>query len=145
MTYDHKSAIFITYVQNKGKIMKIAIPVKMKKESTALAPLFGKAKWIAFVEDGTINIVPNATHGGRAVVEWFAREGVDTVIFQEMGVTPYEMIKSIGNITLFHAGHERVLLDEVLTKFNANQLALIDDTNITDILAHHEKKHPHAH
>ncbi len=125
--------------------MKIAIPVKRNKESTDLAPLFGKAKWIAFVEDGNINIVPNATHGGRAVVEWFAREGVDTVIFQEMGVTPYGMIKSIGNITLFHAGHERVLLDEVLVKFHANQLTLIDDTNIAEILAHHEKKHPHAH
>ena len=145
MTYEQKSAIFITYVQNKGKIMKLAIPVKMNKKSTALSPLFGKAKWIAFVEDGNINIVPNATHGGRAVVEWFAREGVDTVIFQEMGVTPYDMIKSIGSITLFHAGHERILLDEVLAKFNTNQLTLIDDTNIAEILAHHEKKHPHAH
>jgi len=131
----------MTYVQNKGKIMKIAIPVKMNKKNTALAPLFGKAKWIAFIEDGAINIVSNATHGGRAVVEWFAREGVDIVIFQEMGVTPYETIKSIGNITLFHAGHERVLLDEILEKFNANQLTLIDDTNIGEILAHHEKKH----
>ncbi len=32
--------------------MKIAIPVKMNKENTALAPLFGKAKWFAIVEDG---------------------------------------------------------------------------------------------
>lgn len=145
MTYDQKNAIFASYVQNKGKIMKIAIPVKMNKDNTALAPLFGKAKWIAFVEDRNINIVPNATHGGKAVVEWFAREGVDTVIFQEMGVTPYEMLRSLGNITLFHAGHERILLDEVLAKFNANQLTLINDTNIGDILAHHEKRHPHKH
>ena len=125
--------------------MKLAIPVKMNKDNTALAPLFGKAKWIAFVEDGTINIVPNDTHGGKAVAQWFASEGVDTVIFQEMGVTPYEMFKSIEKITLFHAGHERILLNDVVEKWHANQLTPIDDTNIGEILAQHEKKHPHKH
>ncbi len=125
--------------------MKIAIPVKMNNENPALAPLFGKAKWIAFVEDENITIVANEAHGGRAVVEWFARENVDTVIFQEMGATPYEMIKAIENMTLFHAGYERIVLDEVLAKFTLNQLTLIDDTNIGDILARHEKNHPHKH
>ena len=139
----------VLYLQHmfkiKEKIMKIAIPVKMNKENTALAPLFGKAKWIAFVEDGDVSIVPNARQGGKAVVEWFASEGVDTVIFKEMGVTPYEMIKSLGNIALFHAGHERILLNDVVEKWHANQLTLIDDTNIGEILARHEKKHPHKH
>jgi len=125
--------------------MKIAIPVKMNKENTALAPLFGKAKWIAFVEDGNVSIVPNARQGGKAVVEWFASEGVDTVIFQEMGTTPYEMLKSLGNISLYHAGHERILLNDVLEKLHAKQLIPIDDTNIGEILAQHEKKHPHKH
>ncbi len=125
--------------------MKIAIPVKMNKENTALAPLFGKAKWIAFIEDKKVNIVPNEMHGGKAVVEWFIREGVDTVIFQEMGTTPYEMLKSLGNISLYHAGHERILLNDVLEKLHANQLTPIDDTNIGEILAQHEKKHPHKH
>jgi len=139
----------VLYLQHmfkiKEKIMKIAIPVKMNKENTALAPLFGKAKWIAFVEDGDVSIVPNARQGGKAVVEWFESEGVDTVIFQEMGVTPYEMIKSLGNIALFHAGHERILLNDVVEKWHANQLTPIDDTNIGEILAQHEKKHPHKH
>jgi len=125
--------------------MKIAIPVKMNKENTALAPLFGKAKWIAFIEDKKVNIVPNEMHGGKAVVEWFIREGVDTVICQEMGTTPYEMLKSLGNISLYHAGHERILLNDVLEKLHANQLTPIDDTNIGEILAQHEKKHPHKH
>jgi len=145
LTYVQKSAIFVSYVQNKRINMKIAIPVKMNKENTALSPLFGKAKWIAFVEDGKVDIVPNITHGGRAVVEWFVREGIDNVIFQEMGQTPYEMVKSVGTIELFHAGHERILLNDVLERFTADKLILINDTNIGDILAHHEKKHPHVH
>lgn len=124
--------------------MKIAIPVKMNKENTALAPLFGKAKWIAFIEEGKVNIVPNVAHGGSAVVEWFAKEGVDSVIFQEMGHSPYEKIKSVGNITLFHAGHQRILLDDALTKFNNGTLTLVDDTNISEIIGYHEKKHSHG-
>ncbi len=125
--------------------MKIAIPVKMNKDNTALAPLFGKAKWIAFVEDGKVDIVSNSAHGGNAVVEWFAKEGVDTVIFQEMGYSPYEKIKALGSIALYHAGHERILLDEVLQKYDNGTLTIVDDANITEIIDHHEKNHTHGH
>jgi len=131
--------------KKKDLIMKLAIPVKMNRENSALSPLFGKAKWIAFVQDGEVDIQPNHTHGGGALVEWFIQEGVDTVIFQEMGHTPYQKIKSAGNITLFHAGNERILLDEALEKFEDNQLLLVDDTNIDAIIKHHEKKHSHGH
>lgn len=123
--------------------MKIAVPVKMNRENTALSPLFGKAKWIAFIEDTKIDIQSNNTHGGAALVEWFIRESVDTIIFQEIGQTPYQKMKSAGNITLFHAGNERILLDEALEKFKKNKLLLIDDTNIDDIIKHHERKHTH--
>ena len=37
--------------------MKLAIPVKTNKENPAISPLFGKAKWFAFVNiDGKIEI-----------------------------------------------------------------------------------------
>ena len=125
--------------------MKIAMPIKMNRENPPLAPLFGKAKWFAFVEDGKIGIKANEAEGGRAVIEWLADEGVDVIIFQEMGSSPYEMIRSGGSITLFHAGHERVLLNDVLEKFQKESLPLVDDTNIAEIIAHHEAKHPHGH
>jgi len=124
--------------------MKIAIPMKMNRENSALSPLFGKAKWIAFVQDAKVDIQPNHTHGGGALVAWLKEEGVDTIIFQEMGRTPYQKIKSAENITLFHAGNERILLDEALEKFKDNQLPLVDDTNIDKIIAHHEGKHKHT-
>lgn len=125
--------------------MKIAIPVKMQRDNPPLAPLFGKAKWFALVEDGKADIVPNPVHGGRAVTEWLANEGVEAIIFQEMGTTPYEMIKAKGNISLYHAGYDRVLLEEVLKQFEENRLLKIDENNIAEIIARHEGKHAHSH
>ena len=122
--------------------MKIAIPVKMNKENTALAPLFGKAKWFAIVEDGKITIEQNPADGGQAVVEWLSQSAVDTIIIQEMGMNPYRKVQSYGNIKLYHAGFDRILLENVLQKFEENALELLDDAGMTKIIAHHEVRHP---
>lgn len=122
--------------------MKIAIPVKMNKKNTALATLFGKAKWFAIVEDGKVRIEKNPADGGRAVVEWLAQSGVDTIIMQEMGMNPYKKVKSYGNIKLYHAGFKRILLEDVLQKFDENVLEALDAASMERIIAHHEVKHP---
>ena len=122
--------------------MKIAIPVKMNKENPALAPLFGKAKWFAIVEEGNVTIDQNPANGGRAVVEWLAQSGVDTIIMQEMGMNPYKTVLSYGTIKLFHAGFERVLLDDVLLNFNAGTLPELDEEGMAKVIAHHEIRHP---
>lgn len=122
--------------------MKIAIPVKMNKENTALAPLFGRAKWFAFVEDGKITIEQNLADGGQAVVEWLSQSAVDTLIIQEMGMNPYRKVQSYGNIKLYHAGFDRILLEDVLQKFEENALELLDDAGMAKIIAHHEVRHP---
>lgn len=125
--------------------MKIAIPVKTNRENPAVAPLFGKAKWFAFVEEGKATIEKSNASGGQAVIEWFSQAGVDTIIFQEMGVSPYEMVKAHGGIKLFHAGSERIILDEVLTKFDNNELPELDDEGMAKIIKHHEGSHSHGH
>ncbi len=126
--------------------MKIAIPVKMNKENAPVAPLFGKAKWFAIVEDDQLSIVENHAKGGQAVIEWLAQINVDTILLQEMGKSPYAKVQSYGNITLYHTGFERVLLDEVLEKFKANALPLLDETAMAEVIAHHEVRHPtHTH
>ena len=48
--------------------MKIAIPVKMNKENPAIAPLFGKAKWFAIVENNEVSIVTNENAGGKLLL-----------------------------------------------------------------------------
>ncbi|CAA6811573.1 MAG: Unknown protein [uncultured Sulfurovum sp.] len=122
--------------------MTIAIPVKMNKETTALAPLFGKAKWFAIVQEGKITIEENPADGGRAVVEWLAQSGVDTIIIQEMGMNPYQTVQSYNNIKLYHAGFERILLKETLKKLEDNTLELLEDEGMKKIIAHHQIKHP---
>ncbi len=125
--------------------MKIAIPVKTNRENPAVAPLFGKAKWFAFVEKGKATVEKSTASGGQAVIEWFSQAGVDTIIFQEMGVSPYEMAKAHGGIKLFHAGSERITLDEVLTKFDNHELPELDDDGMAKIIKHHEGSHSHGH
>ena len=124
--------------------MKTVIPVKTNGENPALAPLFGKAKWFAFVEDGKVSFEKNPVEGGHAVIQWFIDQGVDAIIFQEMGATPYEMIKSQGNIKLYHAGFERVLLNDILRSYKEGALAEVDDAAMEEIIAHHEGKRSHG-
>ena len=125
--------------------MKLAIPVKMNKEDSAIAPLFGKAKWFAIVNDDKIDIVPNNQSGGQAVIEWLSQMKIDALLIQEMGVSPYVKVKELG-LMLYHTGFERILLSEVLNKFKNNDLEILDDTNMDKIIKHHEKRHPrHEH
>jgi len=121
--------------------VKIAIPVKTNRENPAVAPLFGKAKWFALVEDGKINIEKSGASGGVAVIEWLSQLGVDTIIIQEMGVSPYEATKAHGGMRVVHSGFERITLDEVLTKFDNNELQVLDDDSMAKIIKHHNGSH----
>lgn len=123
--------------------MKIAIPVKMNRENPAVAPLFGKAKWFAFVEHGNVEIKANPAQGGQAVIRWFADEGVDTVIMQEMGISPYQMIQAHGGMKLYHSGFERILLNDLIKKFADGELEMLDDAKMQEIIKHHEGRHSH--
>ena len=123
--------------------MKIAIPVKTNKENPAVAPLFGKAKYFAIVEDTTISIVKNEQSGGGAVIQWLYHLNVDAILLEQMGQNPYMMVKKL-DMNIFHTGFDRILLNDVIEKFNNDELKQLDDTNIQDIINHHEKNHaPH--
>jgi len=126
--------------------MRLAIPVKTKKDNSAVAPLFGKAKWFAIITDNEVNIIPNNQSGGQAVIEWLYEMKVDAILMQEMGLNPYNKIKALGTMALYHTGFDRVLLNEVLENFRNGELKLLDDSNIDEIIKHHEKRHPrHEH
>jgi predicted Fe-Mo cluster-binding NifX family protein len=121
--------------------MKLAIPVKTNKENPAVSPLFGKAKWFAIVENGDITIVKNEQEGGHAVIQWLYDMDVDVILAQQLGANPYMIIKKL-DINLYHTGFERILLDKLLWKFENDLLTILDDTNIHEVINHHEKKHP---
>jgi len=124
--------------------MKLAIPVKTNRDNPAVAPLFGKAKWFAIVEDDNISIIPNNQSGGGRVIELFNEMSIDAMVIQEMGITPYENAKESG-MMIYHSGFDRILLNDLLDKFKQDELEILDDTNIDKIIKHHEKKHPHSH
>ena len=124
--------------------MKLAIPVKTNKENPAVSPLFGKAKWFAFVDiDGKIDIKQNVCNGAVQVINWLIQENVEVIIFQEIGTAPYSLMKDMETITLFYSGYDRLFLSEVIRKFKNDELLLIDDTNIETIIAKHKFKLTH--
>ncbi|HHD75296.1 MAG TPA: hypothetical protein ENK95_00565 [Campylobacterales bacterium] len=127
----------------RRKKMKIAIPVKMNRENPPLAPLFGKAKWFAIVDNGEITIKENPANGGHEVVHWLASLGVNALIIQEMGRNPFDTVKQYETIRVFHGGFERILLDEALAKLEKHELIELNDEESRDaIINHHEKRHP---
>ena len=125
--------------------MTIAIPVKMNTQNPAVAPLFGKAKWFAFVQEGNISIKPNPVNGGQEVARWLISEDVDTVIMQEMGDGPYGVLKAESAIAIYHSGFERITLDEVLERFENGTFEKLDEVKMAKIIQHHESKHTHDH
>ena len=119
----------------------IAIPLKTNKENSAVAPLFGKAKWFAFVEDGNITIEKNEAQGGSGVVEWLLGKGVKTLIMQKMSQPPYQMIKEEGRISILYVGSDRIELPEALKRYEVDELVILDDTNAPDIIKSHDRQH----
>ena len=112
----------------------IAVPIKLNKEDSALAPLFGKAKWFAFVKDGEITIEKNEAQGGADVVRWLLEKGVKALVMQKMSQPPYQMIRKEGSITIFHVGSERILLADALKQYEDESLVIVDDTNADEII-----------
>ncbi len=121
--------------------MKIAIPVKTNKENPVLSPLFGKAKWFAFIEDGNISIEKNEEQGGANVVAWLLRRGINALIIQHISTPPYQKITEDGRITIFYAGDERIQLNDLLEKYKAQTLTIVDDTNASKIVKEHQREH----
>ena len=121
--------------------MKLAIPVKTNKNNPAVSPLFGKAKWFAFVKDNQITIKENIYHNGADIIRWFVNENVNVLIIKEIGISPYHMIRKLGNIDIFYAGDNRIELTDVIDKFYNNQLQTVNETNINKIIQQHQPMH----
>ncbi|WP_304545400.1 NifB/NifX family molybdenum-iron cluster-binding protein [Sulfurimonas microaerophilic] len=121
----------------------IAIPVKTNNENPALSPLFGKAKWFAYVDrDGNISIEKNETQSGRVVVDNMIAKGVDTIVFNHMGANPFMLLQK-ANMECFYGGDERILLQDLLSNLQNEELVKVDSTNMTQYLE--EGKHDHSH
>lgn len=123
----------------------IAIPVKTNGENPALSPLFGKAKWFAFVDqNGVVTIEKNETQSGRVVVDTLAAKGVDTILFHHMGGNPFLLLKK-ANIKCFFGGDERITLQELLEKLQADALQEVTIENMNEYVEKGAHTHGHDH
>jgi predicted Fe-Mo cluster-binding NifX family protein len=116
--------------------MRVAIPVKTEGENPAVSPLFGKAKWFAFVDDGKVTVEKNSFKSGLLVVDWLLEKEIDALVVQHIGESPYRYIEEAADIPIFFAGEGRVTLSEAMEKFDAEALTIIDDTNIDHFSNH---------
>ncbi|BCD67278.1 NifB/NifX family molybdenum-iron cluster-binding protein [Nitratiruptor sp. YY09-18] len=115
----------------------VAMPVKTNKEDTAISPLFGHAKYFAFIdENGNVTIEKNPANGGGQVVAWLAQKGVDRVITQHIGRKPYLLLEKAG-IACFYPGDGRISIKEAL----AANLEPINQANIDKFVRHKGRKH----
>ncbi len=115
--------------------MKIAIPVKFNKENPPISPLFGHAKWFAFVEDEKVTIEENPYDGGIAVVDWLLHRGVDTIVTQHIGQKPFMLLHKEG-VKLYYPGDGRVLLNEAIEALKQGTLEEINEENVAQFARH---------
>jgi predicted Fe-Mo cluster-binding NifX family protein len=115
--------------------MKIVMPVKMNKEDSAISPLFGHAKYFAFIEDDKISIEKNPFDGGIDVIRWLLEEGVNIVITQHIGLKPFLILKE-HNVKCYFPGEGRVTIKEALEKLKSGDIEEINEGNIERFLRH---------
>ncbi|MBU1642683.1 NifB/NifX family molybdenum-iron cluster-binding protein [bacterium] len=133
-----------------------AIPVKTDKEESAVAPLFGKAKWFALIDDeGAISFWHNELKSGREVVNHFQAVGITRVVFQDMGGNPFMLLSRAG-IGCYYSGEGRVLLKDAVARLQKDELIEVTQQNMAEYVErsqrhskgdHHEghEHHDHGH
>jgi len=120
-----------------------AIPLKMNKMESAISPMFGHAKWFAFVsDDGDIRIEKNPYDGGMPVINWLLQNGVDTIVTSHIGAGPFRFLLDQG-VRAYHPGEGRVVLIEALDKLREGQLMPITMENIAQFAQHGGGHHHH--
>ncbi len=76
---------------------KTAFLTLLNRDDSVLSPHFGKAKWVAIVDDsGRVEFEQNTVLNGRAVVEIVARHGCKDVVFTEVGPGAYRQLQNAG-------------------------------------------------
>jgi len=124
----------------------IAIPIKMAKEESAVAPLFGKAKYFAIANKGKIEILKNMCHGGNQVAMWLHSLGVKKLLVSHMGINPFHKLQNL-QIDVYFAGEERIMLKEALLKYADGDLIRINEVNFSLFFDedHHQGEHHEHH
>jgi len=119
----------------------IAIPLKMNKAESAVSPLFGHAKWFAFIDEtGNVQIEANPYDGGMPVIEWMLSKGVDTIVTQHIGAGPFRFLLQQG-VRAWYPGEGRITLPEAMKKLADGEMEAITPENIERFARHRHQHH----
>jgi predicted Fe-Mo cluster-binding NifX family protein len=133
----------------------VAIPIKDPKENQPImiSPLFGKVKFFALYDKKLkkIEIAKNSLNRGGAITRFLNILGIKEIITLHMGEGAYKMAVSSG-MKVYFAQEDKQTLEEVISKFESNQLPLITEENFELLNQfgcgnhhHHEHQHDHHH
>ncbi len=131
----------------------IAMPVKFNKEDAPITPVFGKAKFVALIDKTTqkVDIKEIDFGSGRVLASWLAKNGVKTVIAQEMGANPYMALSGSG-VEVYLAPKDRTTINSALELLKDGKLLQITPQNMAEHLdsghhnhGGHEHHHEHHH
>jgi len=117
----------------------VAFPIKMRKEDSAISPLFGKAKYFAFYEDGELDIKVNPFGKGTSLIDWFTMKGVKNIVIKEIGMSPYQKIKET-DMHIYYSGDEKSTIKDIIEKYELDCLEEIEEERLLEIIKFHEYK-----
>jgi len=122
----------------------VAIPVKTNQEEGIVAPLFGKAKYFALIDDkGQTTVYPNEAQGGMGVVDFLVAKGVKALLTAHLGEKPFHALSAKG-VNVYFVGHERLLAREALERFALNELPKVSLQNYMRLLGEEGAHHHHG-
>jgi len=127
----------------------IAMAVKNKNIDSAIAPLFGKAKYFAIINNSQepldIEFIENGAQSGTEAIELLISNQVSTILMSHMGEKPFS-IALARDLAIYYVGSERLTIKEALNKLNNNEFKLAKDIDTNLFFkhgkhAHHENNH----
>lgn len=103
----------------------VAIPVNSLGENPQISEYFGKSKWFAFFDKGTISFEKNTLTSGCQIVDWLYDLGVTKTIINNIGKNPLLKLNEMDIECLYDKTH----LDNLviaLEKLEENRLTKAD-------------------
>jgi predicted Fe-Mo cluster-binding NifX family protein len=112
----------------------IAIPLKGNLQSSSITTVFGKAKYIALVNelDGSFEIKDVDFGSGKLLAAWLSDIGATKVVVQEIGANPFMSLNQ-NNIKVYFYDQKKASVDEITAKLTAGELQEVTLQNFNEL------------
>jgi len=111
----------------------VAIPVNSLGENPQVSEYFGKSKWFAFFDEGTISFEKNTLSSGCKIVDWLYDLGVTQTIINSIGKNPLLKLNEMDIECFYDKSHIDNLVI-ALEKLEENKLTKADSKHHIDVI-----------